>query len=90
MYCDLKIGLSHEDQDVILVITELDYIPESPVGIFSPYEPESVEVQSGYVLSQEGCEEFYFDVVLEENLEEVTMIALDWYKEDDFDRRYNV
>jgi len=63
MYCTYKIPLVHEDTDVTVVITEVDYIPAQRLTHYQEGFPELVLINSGYVFDDQG-HEVSFDKVL--------------------------
>jgi hypothetical protein len=79
-YC---VTVDFKGEEVLVVVTHMEYIPEQPQTRYQEYIPEHVEIEAGYCVSRAG--EVDFDSVLEEVDIQSQLLAL--YKQEDAEMR---
>jgi len=77
MICNIKIPL--QDDELLFVVTELDYTPEQKQTFNCEFLPENVEAVDGYVLGTHESFEDVYDFFMGE----VTDALLMWYNKEE-------
>ena len=75
-YC---VPVDFKGEEVLVIVTHMEYIPEQPQTRYQECIPEHVEIEAGYCVSRTG--EVDFDAVLEEVDIQPQLLAL-WKQED--------
>lgn len=81
MYCDITIPLEYKQEEIMLVVTELIYLPAEKRTRTSPAVPEAIEILAGYGITKDGRGIEFWDVYPEEDLY-INEKVMEWYKRD--------
>lgn len=80
MYCSVKIPVSYGGEKVLVVVTELDYIPRMKQA--KGNIPARVEARRGFVVAR-GKKKLEFNAVYAECWGEIEEVCLNWYTKDE-------
>jgi hypothetical protein len=80
MYVNIVVPLWHKEEDVILIITEVQYDKEEKPSLTSPGEPEFVEVLAAYAIEKETGEGRNWRTIYDVNYRYVDQLILEELK----------